>query len=188
MPVLERKTRLWIEAAAAAGEPPRKSPEITVVNTAPGPVSVLAIESPVKGGEQLQVTASWRPQADRFDGAVKGIPLRRFDAGGDVEPSTFFYMRHTRPGVFTFFIRGGSENSITTRLYHLMNGQASVTNVRTVPLGLGASGVAARLLFPFGVEWDQPDWFSGRSEGSGTVTKFRFPEGIGWTEQKIDLK
>jgi NifB/MoaA-like Fe-S oxidoreductase len=33
MPVLERTTRLWIEAKAAAGEPPRKSGEITVVNT-----------------------------------------------------------------------------------------------------------------------------------------------------------
>ena len=189
MPVLERTTRLWIEATAAAGEPPRKSGEITVVNTLPGPISVLAIESPLNRGEQLQVTASWRPVADRFDGIVNGIPLRRFDAGRDVEPSTLFYMRHSRPGVFSFIIRGDAPiSSVSTRLYHLLNGQFSVRDVRSVPIGSGKNGVAARILFPFGVEWNQREWFTGRAEGSDTITQFRLPEGVGWTERRIDLR
>jgi hypothetical protein len=191
MPVLERTTRLWIEATAAAGEPPRKSSEITVVNTAPGPVSVLAIESPLKSGQQVQVTAAWRPAADRFEGVVQGITLRRFDAGSDVEPSTFFYIRHSRPGVFRLIVRGRGDappTTVSTRLYHLLDGHFSVREVRSVPLGLGASGVAARLLFPSGVEWDQTDWFTGRAEGSETITKFRFPDGVGWSERRIDLR
>jgi len=191
MPVLERTTRLWIEATAAVGEPPRKSSEITVVNTAPGPVSVLAIESPLKSGEQLQVTASWRPVADRLDGVVHGILLRRFDAGPDVETSTFFYMRHSRPGVFRLVVRGRGDapiSTVSTRLYHLLNGHFSVRDVRSVPIGVGSSGIAARMLFPFGVEWDQRDWFSGLAEGSETITKFRFPDGVGWTERRIDLR
>ena len=189
MPVLERTTRLWIEAKAAAGEPPRKSGEITVVNTLPGPISVLAIESPLNSGEQLQLTASWRPLADRFDGVINGIPLRRFDAGRDVEPSTLFYMRHSRPGVFSLLIRGdASISTVSTRLYHLLNGQFSVRDVRSVPIGLGGSGIAARILFPFGVEWNQSEWFTGRAEGSDTITQFRFPEGVGWTERRIDLR
>jgi hypothetical protein len=191
MPVLERTTRLWIEAKTAAGEPPRKSGEITVVNTTPGPVSVLAIESPLNSGEQLQVTASWRPLADRFDGVVNGIPLRRFDAGRDVEPSTFFYMRHSGPGVFSLIVRGRGDapsSTVSTRLYHLLNGQFSVRDVRSVPIGLGASGIAARILFPFGVEWNQSEWFTGRAEGSDTITQFRFPEAVGWTERRIDLR
>ena len=191
MPVLERTTRLWIEAETAAGEPPRKSGEITVVNTTPGPVSVLAIESPLNSGEQFQVTAAWRPLADRFDGVINGIPLRRFDAGRDVEPSTFFYMRHSRPGVFSFIVRdrGDAQSStVSTRLYHLLNGQFSVRDVRSVPIGSGASGIAARILFPFGVEWNQREWFTGRSEGSHTITQFRFPDAVGWTERRIDLR
>jgi hypothetical protein len=191
MPVLERTTRLWIEAKAAAGEPPRKSGEVTVVNTAPGPVSVLAIESPLNSGEQLQVTASWRPLADRFDGVVNGIALLRFDAGRDVEPSTFFYMRHSRPGVFSLIVRGRGDaprSTVSTRLYHLLNGQFSVRDVRSVPIGLGASGIAARILFPSGVEWNQSEWFTGRAEGSDTITQFRFPEAVGWTERRIDLR
>ena len=191
MPVLERTTRLWIEAKAAAGEPPRKSGEITVVNTAPGPVSVLAIESPLNSGEQLQVTASLRPLADRFDGVINGIPLHRFDAGRDVEPSTFFYMRHSGAGVFSFIVRGrglAPSSTVSTRLYHLLNGQFSVRNARPVPIGPGASGIAARILFPFGVEWNQSEWFTGRAEGSDTITQFRFPEAVGWTERRIDLR
>jgi hypothetical protein len=189
MPVLERTTRLWIEATVAAGEPPRKSGEITVVNTLPGPISVLAIESPLNGGEQLQVTASWRPLADRFDGVVNGIPLRRFDAGRDVEPSTLFYMRHSRPGVFSLIVRGDAAiSSVSTRLYHLLNGQFSVRDVRSVPIGSGRNSIAARILFPFGVEWNQREWFTGRAEGSDTITQFRLPEGVGWTERRIDLR
>ena len=189
MPVLERTTRLWIEAKAAAGEPPRKSGQITVVNRLPGPISVLAIESPLNSGEQLQMTASWRPLADRFDGVVNGLPLRRFDAGRDVEPSTFFYMRHSRPGVFSLVVRGDAPtSSVSTRLYHLLSGQFSVRDVRSVPIGSGRNSIAARLLFPFGVEWNQSEWFTGRAEGSDTITQFRFPEGVGWTERRIDLK
>jgi len=191
MPVLERTTRLWIEAPAAAGEPPRKSNEITVVNTAPGPVSVLAIESPLNSAEHLQVTASWRPFANRFDGVVNGIPLRRFDAGHDVEPSTFFYMRHSGVGVFRFIVRGRADapsSTVSTRLYHLLNGRFAVRDVRSVRIGVGASGIAARILFPFGVEWNQSEWFTGRAEGSDTITQFRFPEAVGWTERRIDLR
>ena len=61
-------------------------------------------------------------------------------------------------------------------------------DVRSVPIGLGASGIAARILFPFGVEWNQSEWFTGRAEGSDTITQFRFPEGVGWTERRIDLR
>ena len=189
MPVLERTTRLWIEAKAAVGEPARKSGEITVVNTVPGPVSVLAIEGPLNGGARLQVTASWRPLADRFDGVVNGIPLRRFDAGRDVEPSTFFYMRHSQPGVFSLIVRGDIlMRTVSTRLFHLLNGQFTVRDVRSVPLGSGGSGIAARILFPFGVEWGQSEWFTGRAEGPDTITQFRFPEGVGWTERRVDLR
>ena len=189
MPVLERTTRLWIEATAAAGEPPRKSGEITVINTLPGPISVLAIESPLNSGGQLQVTASWRPLADRFDGVVNGLPLRRFDAGSDVEPSTLFYMRHSRPGVFSLIVRGDAQiTSVSTRLYHLLNGKFSVRDARSIPIGSGKNSIAARILFPFGVEWNQREWFTGRAEGSDTITQFRIPEGVGWTERRIDLR
>ena len=42
----------------------------------------------------------------------------------------------------------------------------------------------AGMLLPHGVMWDQDDWFTGRSEGPETITKFRIPEGITWTERR----
>jgi hypothetical protein len=59
------------------------------------------------------------------------------------------------------------------------------------PLGSATgmlSRIVTKLLMPFGVLWDQNVWFTGRSEGADTVTKFRFPEGVSWTERKSDLR
>ena len=44
------------------------------------------------------------------------------------------------------------------------------------------------VLLPQGILWEQDDWFTGRSESTDTVTKFRLPEGITWTERKSDLR
>jgi len=48
--------------------------------------------------------------------------------------------------------------------------------------------VMAKVLLPQGILWEQDDWSSGRSESAETVTKFRIPEGITWTERKADLR
>jgi hypothetical protein len=48
----------------------------------------------------------------------------------------------------------------------------------------GAGRVAiARVLLPQGVLWEQDGWFTGRSASGDTVTKFRFPDGVTWTER-----
>ena len=52
----------------------------------------------------------------------------------------------------------------------------------------GNRAIVAKVLLPQGILWEQDDWFSGRSESAETVTKFRLPEGITWTERKIDLR
>jgi hypothetical protein len=53
----------------------------------------------------------------------------------------------------------------------------------------GTRGVVlAKVLLPEGVLWKDDEWFTGQSESADTVTKFRFPEGISWTERKRDLQ
>jgi hypothetical protein len=59
------------------------------------------------------------------------------------------------------------------------------------PLRLSSDGNAVlqtRLLLPQGVWWEQDDWFTGRSEGAETITKFRLPEGVTWTERRGALR
>lgn len=189
VPVLEATTRLWAEVTAG-GEPVR-SGAITVRNTAPGPVTVLAMEAPATGDGAIQMTASWRPRSDRLDGVVPDISVKSFDAGSDLELSTFLYLRHTRSGVYNFVARHRAAGPVTigrARLYHLVNGRMEVRDLGPVSVGGGTSATVSRMLLPQGVVWEQDEWFTGRSEGAETVTKFRFPEGIGWIERKIDLR
>jgi hypothetical protein len=71
-------------------------------------------------------------------------------------------------------------------LYVLRDGQLSVRPLNIAPVN-GPRRVLARLLMPYGVLWDQEDWFTGRSQNAETVTKFRFPDGVSWIERKVDL-
>jgi hypothetical protein len=61
---------------------------------------------------------------------------------------------------------------------------------RLAPVKLGAYGraVIARVLFPEGILWEQDDWFTGQSQSTETITKFKLPEGVTWTERKADLR
>ena len=57
-------------------------------------------------------------------------------------------------------------------------------------LTLGGNGTAhlARVLWPHGVLWEEDDWFTGKTQSADTITKFRLPEGISWTERKAVLR
>ena len=46
----------------------------------------------------------------------------------------------------------------------------------------------ARILLPQGILWEQDDWFTGQSQSADSVTKFRLPDGVAWTERKTDLR
>jgi hypothetical protein len=191
IPLLERVTRLFAEVAPP-GETPRRSPAVTVNNTFSGPVSVLALDtSGLPAGAQVDVTASWRPRSDRLGDTVSGIQVKSFETAPDVEPQKFFFLRHNKPGVYNFMVRdpaSGTPVEVGAQFFSLVNGRVAVRDVKPVAIGAGNSKVMVRMLFPQGVLWDQNDWFTGRSEGPDTITKFRFPDGTSWIERKSDLR
>ena len=191
IPLLERVTRLFAEITGP-GEVPRRSAAVTVNNASSGQVSVLALDATaLSPGAQVEVTASWRPSADRLDDVVNGLPVKSFQIAADVEPQKFFFLRHNKPGVYNFVVRdptGSSLSGIGAQFFRLLNGRVAVRDVTPVPVGPGTSKVMVRMLFPQGVLWDQNDWFTGRSEGPETITKFRFPDGTSWIERKSDLR
>jgi hypothetical protein len=191
IPLLERSTRLVAEVTSP-GEAPRQSQAVTVNNAATGSVSVLALDAATLAkGAKLEITASWRPRSDKLDDVVNGIQVKTFETSPDVEPSKFFFLRHTKPGVYNFVVRdpgNGAQTEVRGQIYHLVNGRLAVGELKPVSVGGTTSGVLVRMLFPQGVLWDQNDWFTGRSEGPETITKFRFPEGTSWIERKRDLR
>jgi hypothetical protein len=52
--------------------------------------------------------------------------------------------------------------------------------------GTGKS-VTVRFLLPQAVIWEQEDWFTGRSESSDAITKFR-DDGTTWIERKGEVR
>ncbi len=188
--VSEPLLRLWAETPAN-GSPPQRSPTVTVHSAgAATPSGVLVVQWP-RGMENsdVEVSATWRAQADRLDAPVQTVRLAALAKPGDGTPSEIFYLRGVKPGVYTLVVRSrGAVASGDVRSTFYLSDKAGF---RARPLGAarlnGARTVLTRILMPYGVLWSQDDWFSGMSESVDTVTKFRVPEGISWVERKADL-
>ena len=182
LPVLEPMVRVRAET----GSEERGSTTVTVHAGAAMPaIGLSLIDWPRHTAGPAHMTVTWRPNPAKLDGGAPPLLLRGLaadtgDAGADV-----FYLRNARPGVYTFSMtyRAGATPAVRPVLY-LAGAPRSLA-----PVTLDGSGrvVLARLLLPQGVLWEQEDWFTGRSASGDTVTKFRFPEGVSWTERLGDL-
>jgi len=182
LPVLEPMVRVRAET----GSEGRGSATVTVHAGAAMPaIGLSLVDWPRHTAGPAHMTVTWRPNPAKLEGGAPPLLLRGLaadtgDAGADV-----FYLRNARPGVYTFSMtyRAGATPAVRPVLY-LAGAPRSLT-----PVTLDGSGrvVLARLLLPQGVLWEQEDWFTGRSASGNTVTKFRFPEGVSWTERLGDL-
>jgi hypothetical protein len=186
VPVLEPAVRL--RAETTTGDPPGHSSTITVHGAASAaPALVLVLDGPPPSSP-LDVGATWRSSAARVDIPAYPVALKSV-APGPAMPSSVFYTRGLQAGVYTLALRsdaGGAGVPTAGILYLLRDGQLSVRPLNTIPVN-GPRRVLARLLMPYGVLWDQDDWFTGQSQNAETVTKFRFPDGVSWAEKKGNL-
>lgn len=188
--VSEPLLRLWVETPAN-GSPPQRSQTVTVHTAgAATPTGVLVVQWP-RGMEStdVEVSATWRAQADRLDAPAQTVRLAALARPGSGAPSDVFYLRGLKPGVYTLAVRSrGAVPSGDVRSTFYFPDKAGFS---ARPLGAarlnGARTVLTRVLMPHGVLWSQDEWFSGVSESVDTVTKFRVPEGISWVERKADL-
>ena len=101
-----------------------------------------------------------------------------------------FLLRKMQPGVYTFVLRYASTPGASAMPLLYLGRAGAPTAHPLAPLMLAGSGRTnlARILLPHGVLWDQDNWFSGKSESADTITKFRLPEGVTWTERKATAK
>src|SRR5262249_26182194 len=141
------------------------------------PIGLLLGESTAEGAEP-KLTVIWRPNAASLEGAIQQLPVRGPTDGA--RSSDFFYLRKAQPGVYTFVLTYRSLTPSASRPVLYLAGSPRALP----PVTLDGSGraVIARVLLPQGVLWEQDDWFTGRSASGDTVTKFRFPDGVSWTE------
>jgi hypothetical protein len=186
VPVLQPTVRL--QAEGTTGDPPQQSSAITV-HGAPSavPAFVLVLDGPEPSSSPIEVAATWRSSAARLDVPVYPVTLKSV-APGPAMPSAVFYARGLQAGVYTLALRSetvGAGAPTAGTLYLLRDGQLAVRPLNPAAVN-GARRVLARLLMPYGVLWDQDDWFTGQSQNAETMTKFRFPDGVSWTERKVN--
>jgi len=189
--VSEPLLRLWVETAPNGGTPQR-SQAVTVHRAgASAPTGILVVQWPSGlQGSDVEVSATWRAQADRIDAPAQTVMLPAFTKPFDGMPTEVFYLRGLKPGVYTLAVRsrGAASSGDVLSTFYLPD-RTGFTARPLVPARLnGGRTVLAKVLLPYGVLWSQDDWFSGLSESVDTVTKFRVPEGISWVERKVDLQ
>ena len=182
LPVLEPMVRVRAET----GSEGRGSATVTVHAGAAMPaIGLSLVDWPRHTAGPAHMTVTWRPNSAKLDGGAPPLLLRGLAADAGDAGAEVFYLRNARPGVYTFSMtyRAGATPAVRPVLY-LAGAPRSLA-----PMTLDGSGrvVLARLLLPQGVLWEQEDWFTGRSASGDTVTKFRFPEGVSWTERLGDL-
>jgi hypothetical protein len=183
LPVLAPTMRVRVEL----DDDDRHSETVTVHAAAAVPsVGLLLSDWPRELATTAEVTALWRPDPAVLDRtasplSVPGVVLEeRGVARG------FFYLRHARPGVYTFVVKSPAPTPQTVRPTLYLGGPAAVRQLPPLRLDGAGTTVIARVLVPQGVLWEQDDWFSGRSVNGDTLTKFRFPDGVSWTERLGD--
>jgi hypothetical protein len=183
VPVLAPTLRVRAETGRDGGE----SATVTVHAAAALPsVGLWLADWPQETAGPAQVTVTWRPNPDRLDGGVQQLPVQALAKAGEAG-ADFFYLRTARPGVYAFLLtyRAGAPPAVRPVLY--VAGGGVSRSLQPVKLDESGRAVVARLLLPHGILWEQDDWFSGRSASGDTVTKFRFPEGVSWTERVGDV-
>ena len=191
-PATEPILKIWAEGAAADGVKQR-SEAVTVYAEAPaGSIGILVVDwPPLLSGDQVEVSGSWRGVPDRVDVPTQPLTLRSGGAAPSGGRPEVFYLRNLRPGVYTFVLRYRTPQAagVAQPVLYLSVGGTLVPHVlKPVPIQGTGRAIVAKVLLPQGILWEQDDWFSGRSESAETVTKFRLPEGITWTERKSDLR
>ena len=191
-PATDPTLKIWAEGTAADGTKQR-SEAVTVYAEAPtGSMGILVVDwPPLLDGDQVEITGTYRGMSSRVDVPTQPLVLKSGGpAPGGGRPEVY-YLRNLKPGVYTFVLRyrtpqpAGAAQPV---LYLNIGGILIPHMLKPVPLQGSGRAVMAKVLLPHGILWEQDDWFSGRSESAETVTKFRVPEGITWTERKTDLR
>jgi hypothetical protein len=182
LPILEPTVRVRVET----GSDDRRSQTVMVDAAAAMPAIGLFLgDWPHQTAGPAQMTVMWRPNPAKLDSRAQPLAMPELTADILDSGTGLFYLRNTRPGVYTLMLtyRAGAPPTVRPVLY--IGGAARALQ----PLTLDGSGpaVVARLLLPQGVLWEDDDWFSGRSASGDTITKFRFPEGVSWTERLGNL-
>jgi hypothetical protein len=188
---LEPLVRVWAESRSS-GDQALRSQAVTITRTGmPATAALLILTWPDDaGGTSPDISATVRAAPARADAPISPVRLSQLGNGSGPASSSAYGLRNPRPGVYSFTARWPSlaaSVEILSTLYVSDNGRVSRRVLRNVTARGAKPAFLARILLPQGVGWDDDGWFTGTTESVETIAKFRFPEGVTWTERKADL-
>jgi hypothetical protein len=88
--------------------------------------------------------------------------------------------------VYTFVLgyRGiDAGTQVIPKFYLTTPGVPTAREMKGMTLAGSGKSNTIRVMLPQAVLWDQDEWFTGRSESSDSITKFR-DDGTSWIERK----
>ena len=179
VPVLEPTVRVRVETPPSDNRI-RASATVTVHGTTTPTIAIL-LYWPDRAAVPVDLVAAWRPRSDRVDDTVQRISL---GMAQDDTSLTMYYLRNPKPGVYTFVLTSMATDAKPVQpAVHVPGTIGGPKMLPAVSLDGMQRVLVTRVLLPHGVLWEQDDWFSGQSANGNIVTKFRFPEGISWSER-----
>jgi hypothetical protein len=179
VPVLEPTVRVRVETPPIDNRI-RASATVTVHGTTTPTIAIL-LYWPDRAAVPVDLVAAWRPRSDRVDDTVQRISL---GMAQDDTSLTMYYLRNPKPGVYTFVLTSMATDAKPVQpAVHVPGTIGGPKMLPAVSLDGMQRVLVTRVLLPHGVLWEQDDWFSGQSANGNIVTKFRFPEGISWSER-----
>jgi hypothetical protein len=182
VPVLDAVSRVRVQ-----GRDDDATSETVTVRAAPSApfAAAIVIEGSGEPGAGVELSATWRSRADRLDVPTRAVLLRRFPGGSETPEPDVFVVPDLKPGAYGITLRSSSGTGESMRATLYLRRPGAVSQHALQPGRDGSVAILqTRILLPQAVTWDQDDWFTGRSEGADTITKFRMPEGIAWTERR----
>jgi hypothetical protein len=179
VPVLEPTVRVRVETPPSDNRI-RASASVTVHGMSTPTLAVL-LYWPNHDAGPVDLAAAWRPRSDRVDDTVQRVSLAMAQ---DDTSLTMYYLRNPKSGVYTFVLTSIATDAQPVQpAVHVPGSIGGPKMLPAVSMDGIQRGLVARVLLPQGVLWEQDDWFSGQSANGNIVTKFRFPEGVSWSER-----
>ena len=134
-----------------------------------------------------------RPNPAASDGPRKVMPVSSSGGSGTDPSSILFALRHTLAGAYALALDYRLPAGVSVeRGWGLIfvPGANGYRVLRLGPFTLKGKGRAtlAKFLLPQAIFWEEDSWFHGGAEGGESVTKFRYSDGVSWSERKGELE
>ncbi len=189
VPVIAPEITIWVESNEGPG--PVCSDPVTIRRQPFRPTkgyALLHLPGPT-GKVDARPWLSYRANPADANSPRKVTALSPASAPSDERTSPLYAFSQAQAGAyalaFDYRIAPGESVEKGWGLI-FVPGSNGYRSLRLGPFQLTGKGRAslAKFLLPQAIFWDEDSWFTATAEGADSVTKFRYQDGISWTERK----